>query len=151
MAKPMPPFLGFLFILLTAVGCAQSTEPSYCERLDEMKLMAPKPDLPVDDEIYNGLLDQGGEAVPCLLGRVTDEQFMPDPRQAPFYGGFMVGDAAFFMLLEICEISSIEQFLPEPYHSQWENQGVYAYFAYVWEGVENRQHLADALRGEGCQ
>ena len=139
-----------LFVLVGSAFGTDSKEPNYCERLDEMKLMAFKPDVPVDDEIYNGLIGQGQEAVECLLERVMNTHPMPDPRQAPPYGGFTVGDAALFLLLEICRISSIEQFLPEPYRSQWENQGIYAYFAYVSEGVANRQQLADALKASEC-
>lgn len=52
---------------------------------------------------------------------------MKDPRQAPVYRDFRVGDAAFFVLLRITKVP-FEEMLPTQVRSELEDEGVYAYF-----------------------
>ncbi len=150
MANRLDVVASCLVVLLGGMGCAHAAPgQSYCERLDEMRLMPFKSDDTVGDEIYNGLRSQGKEAAACLLGRVTDTRLMPDPRKAPPYGGYAVGDAAVGVLLDICNMS-IEDALPAHVRAKWSEQGVYAYFAFVKGGIDNRQKIADALERQGC-
>lgn len=66
-------------------------------------------------------------AISCLIGKITDSNTMKDPRQAPVYRDFRVGDAAFFVLLRITKVP-FEEMLPTQVRSELEDEGVYAYF-----------------------
>ena len=100
-----------------------------CQRLPEMKTM-PFKDEAINDEIYNGLTGLKDRAVPCLIRRIDDSTKMNDPRRAPAYSDFRVGDAAFFILLDITEVP-FEQMLPVEVKNKLEDDGVYAYFEYI--------------------
>lgn len=100
-----------------------------CQKLLEMKTM-PFKDEAIDDEVYNGLIALKDAAIPCLIGKVTDSTRMNDPRQAPVYRDFRVGDAAFFVLLDITKVP-FEEMLPVEVRSELEDEGVYAYFEYI--------------------
>ena len=139
----------FLVVVLIGVGRAQTSGNNYCERLDEMKLMPFRSSDVIEDEVYNGLRSQGKTVAACLLGKVTDTRPMADPRQAPRYPGFTVGDAAVMVLSDICNMS-IEDALPAQSRLKWKEQGIYAYFEFVAAGVEHRQQIADALEKQGC-
>lgn len=65
-----------------------------------------------------------------LVESLDDVSKMPDPRQAPIYEGFVVGDAALFMLLERRGLE-FESVLPSDVSLKLETQGVCAYFSYV--------------------
>ena len=114
-----------------------------CNSVSEIKVVPIKDEL-VSDEVYNGLITAGKEAVPCLVERITDTTKMRDPRKAPHYPDFRVGDAAFFVLLDITKVP-FEQMLPETVRAKIRDQGVYAYFEYV-EKVENRRTLQSRWR-----
>lgn len=107
-----------------------------CQRLLEMKTMPFKGEA-IDDEVYNGLIALKDAAVPCLIGKITDFTRMNDPRQAPVYRDFRVGDAAFFVLLDITKVP-FEEMLPAEVRSEMEDEGVYAYFEYIKKD-ENRK------------
>jgi hypothetical protein len=109
-----------------------------CQRLPEMKTMPFKGE-PIEDEIYNGLAALKDAAIPCLIKKITDSTRMNDPRQAPVYRDFRVGDAAFFVLLDITKVP-FEQMLPAEVKSELEDEGVYAYFEYIKKD-ENRTSL----------
>jgi hypothetical protein len=109
-----------------------------CQRLPEMKTMPFKGE-PIEDEVYNGLAALNDAAIPCLIGKITDTTRMNDPRQAPVYRDFRVGDAAFFVLLDITKVP-FEQMLPAEVKSELEDEGVYAYFEYIKKD-ENRTSL----------
>jgi hypothetical protein len=55
---------------------------------------------------------------------------MPDPRQAPTYDGVVVGDVAFWILVEIARVD-FTAMLPEDVAERFKERGVYAYFEYV--------------------
>jgi hypothetical protein len=93
----------------------------------------------IDDEVYNGLIALKEAAVPCLIGKITDSTRMNDPRQASVYRDFRVGDAAFFVLLDITKVP-FEEMLPVEVRSEMEDEGVYAYFEYIKKD-ENRKSL----------
>lgn len=105
-----------------------------CNKLFELKRM-PHKDKVADDYVYDGLMEKGNKAIPCLVEKITDLTIMDDPREAPHILNFRVGDAAVFMLYRITEEPLIS-ILPKEFAKQWETEGVYAYFAYV----EKPQH-----------
>ncbi len=124
----------------------------HCAHLDEMKRM-PTKDKIAGDRIYDGLMRQGGKAIPCLISRITDTRVMPDPREVPHVRDFKVGDAALFMLHRITKIPFTDA-MPEEVMKDWETDGVYAYFRYV-ESAKNRkiikkwwQKKAKAIEGK---
>jgi hypothetical protein len=82
------------------------------------------------DPAYDGLVAGGCSLVPCLIERIADTRGMPDPRQAPLWLDFKVGDAALFVLTRITG-RSFEESLPAPVRARFPNQGVQAYFAYA--------------------
>ncbi len=69
---------------------------------------------------------------------------MKDPRSAPTYPDFRVGDLAFFLLVDITKIP-FEQMLPYSVKFKIKDEGVYAYFEYV-EHLNNRKALQNKWR-----
>jgi len=122
---------------------ARAKAEALCQRLPEMKTMPFKGE-PIDDDVYNGLIALKEAAIPCLIEKITDTNRMNDPRQAPVYGDFRVGDAAFFILLRLTKVS-FEEMLPTQVRSKLEDEGVYAYFEYI-EKAENRKTLQTKWR-----
>jgi hypothetical protein len=100
-----------------------------CKRLPEVK-ETPFKGEPINDEAYNDIVSRGKTAIPCLISEITNITRMKDPRPAPTYSDFRVGDLAFFLLVEITK-TPFEQMLPESVKSRMKNDGVYAYFEYV--------------------
>jgi hypothetical protein len=64
---------------------------------------------------------------------------MKDPRSAPTYLDFRIGDLAFFLLVRITEIP-FEEMLPNSVKSRIKDEGVYAYFEHV-KRTDNRKAL----------
>lgn len=114
-----------------------------CARLAEIKVLPFKGER-VDDEVYNGLLRLGREAIPCLLDKITDTSRMKDPRKTPIYHNFRVGDVAFFVFLEISGVP-LEEMLTASVRRRFAEEGVYAYFRYV-ENHKNRESLQRKCR-----
>ncbi len=97
-----------------------------------------------NDEAYLALRNAGEAVVPCLIEKITDTTPMPDPRMAPKYSGTVVGDVAFFMLLDITGLE-FEALLPDEVRESCRVNGVYAYFDYV-ANSEHRAQLQQRLR-----
>ncbi len=118
---------------------------SLCNRLHEIKKL-PYRDPNDTDPIYEALIAKGKEVIPCLVEKITDDTPMRDPREAPVWQHYKVGDTAVFMLVRIAHDDSILQeellkkMLPVKYRKEWETNGVYAYFNYVSES-KNRNEL----------
>lgn len=113
---------------------------SLCNRLHEIKKL-PYRDPNDTDPIYEALIAKGKEAMPCLIEKITDETPMPDPREAPIWQHYKVGDTAVFILVDIAKDEEIlQQMLSAKYRKEWETNGVYAYFNYVSES-KNRNEL----------
>lgn len=113
---------------------------SLCKRLHEIKKL-PYRDPNDTDPIYEALIARGKQAMPCLIEKITDETPMRDPREAPVWQHYKVGDTAVFILADIAKDEEIlQQMLPAKYRKEWETNGVYAYFNYVSES-ENREEL----------
>jgi hypothetical protein len=124
----------------SAAAKAKSEMDDLCRRLSEIKRLPFKGES-IDDEIYNQFLKQGKAAIPCLINSITNATKMRDPRSAPSYEDFRVGDAAFFILLKITNVP-FEQMLPYQVKARLKEEGVYAYFRYV-EKTANRKALQD--------
>lgn len=113
---------------------------SLCNRLSEIKKL-PYRDPNDTDPIYEALIAKGKEAMPCLIEKITDETPMPDPREAPSWQYYKVGDTAVFILVRIAKDDEIlQKMLPVKYRKEWKTNGVYAYFNYVSES-KNRDEL----------
>ena len=111
-----------------------------CGRLNELKKIPLYPDEKNGDPIYDGLMEKGREAVPCLIEKITDTTPMPDPG-SPAVQDYKVGDAAVFILLFITgEKWQPETMLSPEYAKHWKDDGIYAYYAYV-EKPANRKKM----------
>lgn len=112
-----------------------------CERLAELKVIPYWPGEVAGDPIYDGLVNAGNGAIPCLVNKITDTTLMDDPRTAPKIQDFTVGDAAVFMLLYITEEPwQPETMFPPKFAELWKTEGVYAYFEFV-KKPENRKKI----------
>lgn len=100
-----------------------------CKHLSSISII-PLKNEPVLDESYNTLKSFGDEALPCLVDSITDLTKMKDPRQAPKFEGFVVGDMAIIMLCENTR-RAFEDQLPVQIKNLFKEEGVYAYFDYV--------------------
>jgi hypothetical protein len=71
---------------------------------------------------------------------------MRDPREAPIWENYKIGDTAVFILVDIAKNVGIatdeilQEMLPVKYRKEWKTNGVYAYFNYVSES-KNRAEL----------
>jgi hypothetical protein len=117
------------------------TVQSLCDRLPEIKRI-PYRDPNDTDPVYEAIIAKGWEAGPCLIEKITDETSMPDPREAPPWQHYKVGDTAVFILARLAgnDEEILPKMLPKAYEKEWETNGVYAYFNYVLER-ENRARL----------
>lgn len=97
------------------------------------------------DLAYDGLVAAGCSVVPCLVERIVDTREMADPRQAPIFMGFRVGDAALFMLSRITG-RSFEESLPPAVRARIPDEGVYAYFGYAQKRGNRERIRADWRR-----
>jgi hypothetical protein len=111
-------------------------DQNYCDRLAEIKTMPLKGES-VEDEVYNGLMKMSDSAVPCLIDQLTNAKKTPDPRKTPIYSETTLGDVALFVLLDITKVP-VEDVFPKAIMTKWEDQGIYAYFAFV-ESKGNRR------------
>jgi len=108
---------------------AKPNAEAVCRRLSHVKKLPFKGE-PIDDEDYNKIISQGKAVVPCLINKITDVTKMKDPRSAPTYPNFRVGDLAFFLLVHITG-TQFDQMLPDSVRARMKDEGVYAYFEYV--------------------
>lgn len=107
-----------------------------CKELSKIQRI-PFKDEPVDSEVYNRIMGRGKAALPCLINSITDLTRMKDPRTAPTYPDFRVGDLAFILLVRITR-TPFEQMLPDQVKSRMSAEGVYAYFQYVQRPTNRR-------------
>ena len=137
-AKPAPTKPPVPAELLTAAPNA------LCGRLSEIKII-PHRDPTVTDPIYDALIAKGDDVIPCLVDKITDKTLMQDPREAPTWQYYAVGDTAVFLLIDILRDNDAEraklliEMLPKKYKEEWKTNGVYAYFNYVSEPTNRRE------------
>ncbi|MEK7855174.1 MAG: hypothetical protein AAB288_03715, partial [Acidobacteriota bacterium] len=119
---------------------------SLCDRLGQIKLIDDR--VPEDsDDLYKAIVAKGKEALPCLIEKIDERTKTPDPRTAPKWQHFTVGDTALFTVLHIASKDDYKRWkelflapLPLAYREEWKTNGVYAYFNYVSE-PKNRKAL----------
>lgn len=113
-----------------------------CSQLPNVALLPFKSELSGDD-VHDTLVMLGPLAVPCLVDRITDDTWMPDPRQAPVAPDVRAGDIAFFILTRLGV--DFDVVLPMLDKEQWEGVGIYAYFAWA-RRPGSRERLQQAVR-----
>jgi hypothetical protein len=95
----------------------------------------------VGDDTYNAFYRLGRYSVPCLVDRLTDARWMPDPRSEPLLGAPVVGDVAYMMLGD----KGVADVLPGLAHKKPTELRMDDYF--LWPSVgDHRKQLQDAVR-----
>ena len=98
-------------------------------------------DTPVMDDTYDALLSLGIYSMPCLVNRLTDARWMPDPRSEPLLGAPVVGDVAYMILFD----KGVPDVLPGLAHKKPSDLRMDDYF--LWPSVgDHRQRLQNAVR-----
>ena len=98
-------------------------------------------DSPVEDDTYDALIQLGPYSVPCLVNRLTDTRWMPDPRSEPLLGAPVVGDVAYMILGD----KGVPDVLPRLAHKKPNELRMDDYF--LWPSVgDHRKRLEKAVR-----
>lgn len=112
-----------------------------CKQLAEMKKFPGRDPSEEEDPFYAAIMAKGKEILPCLVDEITNETPMDDPRSAPAWQHYKVGDTAVFLLARMAKSTEIlKEMLPPTYREEWKTNSVYAYFNYV-STTENRRQL----------
>lgn len=114
-----------------------------CSQLPNLALLPFKDDRFSGDDVHDTLVMLGPLSIPCLVDRITDETWMPDPRQAPTAPDVRAGDIAFLILNRLGV--DFDVVLPMLDKEKWEGAGIYAYFAWANQ-PGNRKRLQEAVR-----
>jgi SanA protein len=94
----------------------------------------------VTDDTYDALDRLGAYSLPCLVNRLTDTRWMPDPRSEPLLGVPVVGDVAYMILGD----KGVPDVLPALAHKKPNELRMDDYF--LWPSVgDNRQRLQNAV------
>jgi hypothetical protein len=95
----------------------------------------------VIDDVYDALVWLGPYSLPCLVRRMADAQWMPDPRSEPLLGGPLVGDVAYMILGN----KGVPDFLPSLAHRKLAEMRMDEWF--MWPTVgDNRRRLQTKVR-----
>jgi hypothetical protein len=113
-----------------------------CQQLPNSAAFPLKGNL-IGDDVHDTLVELGQYSLPCLIDRITDSTWMPDPRPVPHVGDFRAGDAAFHILCD--KGVDFNLVLPMLDKKAWEAVGVYAYFDWV-NKANHRRVLQDLIR-----
>lgn len=98
-------------------------------------------DAAVLDDTYDALVSLGAYSLPCLVNRLTDTRWMPDPRSEPLLGAPVVGDVAYMILGE----KGVPDVLPGLAHKNPSELRMDDYF--LWPSVgDHRKQLQNAVR-----
>lgn len=125
----------------TKVVKPASESSELCKQLVEIKKFPGRDPSEQKDPIYAAIIAKGNDIMPCLVEEITNEASMHDPRQAPIWQHYKVGDTAVFLLVHIAKKDELlVQMLTPAYRDEWKTNGVYAYFNYVSKS-ENRRQL----------
>lgn len=92
---------------------------------------------------YFELVNQGENAIPCLIENISNTNEMKDPR-CPSVGMIAVGDIAYFVLYRIGKFDFTEMFSPE-IQKAYKTDGIYGYLALIDENG-NRAKLQTKLK-----
>lgn len=122
--------------LALIVGCV-STNGFDCGTLAEIREIPFKGE-PIDDAAYNAITSTDQALLEASLVQCIDDTTpMSDPRKAPPYPGFVVGDVAVIILADSTGIP-IEDLLPEEFRARWPDEGMYSYFTHVSSDLNRR-------------
>lgn len=95
----------------------------------------------VMDDVYDTLIRLGRYSLPCLVDRLTDARWMPDPREEPLLGVPVVGDVAYMILTD----KGVADVLPALAHMKPDKIRMDDYF--LWPSVgDHRLRLQAAVR-----
>jgi SanA protein len=133
---------------LAAMMCAQLPNlATFLENKVEAPPGTPIPEPDVNgfgmagDDTYSALYRLGRYSVPCLVDRLTDARWMPDPRSEPLLGTPVVGDVAYLMLGD----KGVADVLPGLAHKKPTELRMDDYF--LWPSVgDHRKRVQDAVR-----
>ena len=120
-------YIQLVLIFLIFSGCITSMEDP-CKNLIEIKELPFKGES--TDEAYLFILRQGDAVMDCLISKITDITPIKDPRQAPKYEDFVVGDIAIFILSDVTK-RPLEEFFPPELQAGYKDERVNAYFKFV--------------------
>lgn len=111
----------------------------YVNDAQDPALQKPPQPLRVTDDVYDALLALGPSSVPCLVEKLNDPRFMPDPRSEPLLGSPVVGDVAYMILMD----KGVEDLMPKLTHKNDLRMDDY----FIWPSVGNhRVKLQAAVR-----
>jgi hypothetical protein len=96
---------------------------------------------PVIDDVYDTLVWLGRYSLPCLVDRLSDTRWMPDPRSEPLMGIPVVGDVAYMILAD----KGVPDFLPSLAHKKAGGMRMDEYFLWPSKG-NHRLQLQNAVR-----
>ena len=155
----------FLLAVLAPVATAQRTAPGALDLDQATKLatvmcrqvsnvdtileiiqsrttnVGPTKDPRVTDDVYDTLVRLGSYSLPCLVDRLTDTRWMPDPRSEPLLGVPVVGDVAYMILAD----KGVHDVLPELAHKKPDELRMDDYF--LWPSIgHHRLRLQGAVR-----
>lgn len=95
--------------------------------------VGPTKDPPVTDDVYDTLVWLGPYSLPCLVDRLTDTRWMPDPRSEPLLGVPVVGDVAYMVLAD----KGVHDVLPQLAHKKPSEMRMDDYF--LWPSIGNHR------------
>jgi hypothetical protein len=95
----------------------------------------------VTDDVYDTLVWLGPYSLPCLVDRLADTRWMPDPREEPLLGAPVVGDVAYMILMD----KGVRDVMPDLTHKKPGELRMGEYF--LWPSVgDHRRRLQSAVR-----
>jgi SanA protein len=132
---------------LAKTMCAQLPNlGAFVEHLEVGALHAPgvEPDTNlafglIGDDTFDALFRLGSYSVPCLVDRLDDTRWMPDPRTEPLSGAPLVADVAYMVLLK----KGVPDLLPALAHQK--NMRMDEYFRWP-SSAGHRKQLQNAVR-----
>ena len=91
------------------------------------------------DDTFDALFRLGQYSLPCLVNRLTDTHWMPDPRTEPLLGVPLAGDVAYMVLGQ----KGVPDLLPGLAHKKQMRKDEY----FLWPSVgDRRKQLQNAVR-----
>ena len=132
----------FLALLVFVFANCAATHPFECGRLATLRLLQFHEAERSKDETYRYVMSIEKRSREAALVRCIDDTTpKADPRQAPPYSGFVIGDLAVILLEDSAGIS-VDELLPDEVREKIEDRGTYAYFEYVFDD-SNRAALKE--------
>lgn len=95
----------------------------------------------VIDDVYDALVWLGPYSLPCLVDRLADTQWMPDPRSEPLLGTPLIGDVAYMILGD----KGVSDVLPALAHRKPNDMRMDDWFTWPTVG-DHRRRLQIAVR-----